>query len=64
MEAEKVPMSNQEKILLVEVLSKGYAKPDLSDCCTGERTVFETKDYRRYIDAVIQDLLLTSKIIY
>ena len=60
----QVPMNNLEKIELIKVLSQGYAKPDLSDCCASPRTVFETKDYRIYIDAIIQDLLITSKIEY
>ena len=56
-------MTNQEKINLIGVLSQGYAKPDLStDCCTSPRTVYETKDYRPYIMAILNNLLEESQI--
>lgn len=55
-------MTNQEKIDLIGVLSRGYAKPDLSACCSDDRTVHETKDYRPYIFGILEDLMTTSKI--
>lgn len=51
-------MTNDEKIRLIEVLSNGYAKPDLSDtCCSGERTVRETKKFMPVIENLINSLV-------
>lgn len=49
-------MTVEEMIKLIEVLSKGYAKPDLGDCCSDQRTVYETKNYMPTIEKLINKL--------
>jgi hypothetical protein len=49
-------MTVEETIKLIEVLSKGYAKPDLGDCCSEQRTVYETKNYMPTIEKLVKQL--------
>lgn len=41
----------------LDVLQKGYAKPDQTKgCCRDNGTVYETKHYKPYIDAINKEL--------